>query len=131
MVGARSIEVRNLSVRYAESEPFVLKMWFSLSKKARWSRSLAPRAAGRPLCLLKVILGLLPPTEGEVLIGGANVAHLGMKAYRDMIGTVMQEDQLFGASIAANIWFFDPEPDPAWMVSCAQLAAIHEDIVAL
>lgn len=82
--------------------------------------------------LLKVMLGLLPPTEGEVLVGGANIAHLGMKAYRDMIGTVMQEDQLFAGSIAENICFFDPaEPDPAWMASCAQLAAIHEDIVGM
>jgi ATP-binding cassette, subfamily B, bacterial CvaB/MchF/RaxB len=81
--------------------------------------------------LLKVMLGLLPPTEGEVSIGGMNIAHLGMKAYRDMIGTVMQEDQLFADSIAENICFFDPEPDQAWMVACAQLAAIHEDIMGM
>jgi ATP-binding cassette, subfamily B, bacterial CvaB/MchF/RaxB len=77
------------------------------------------------------MLGLLPPTEGEVLIGGANVAHLATKAYRDAIGTVMQEDQLFAGSIAENICFFDPEPDPVWMVACAQLAAIHEDITGM
>jgi ATP-binding cassette subfamily B protein RaxB len=48
-----------------------------------------------------------------------------------MIGTVMQEDQLFTGSIADNISFFAQEPDQDWIAACAQLAAIHQDIVAM
>lgn len=125
-----SIDVRNVSFRYAESEPFVLKHVDLKIEEGEVVAIVGPSGCGKTT-LLKVMLGLLPPTEGEVLIGGANVAHLGMKAYRDMIATVMQEDQLFAGSIAQNICFFDPEPDQTWIVACAQLAAIHEDIIGM
>jgi ATP-binding cassette subfamily B protein RaxB len=125
-----SIEVRNVSFRYAESEPFVLKNVDLRIDEGEAVAIVGPSGCGKTT-LLKVMLGLLAPTEGEVSIGGVKVAHLGMEAYRDMIGTVMQEDQLFAGSIAENISFFDPEPDLAWMTACAQLAAIREDILAM
>jgi ATP-binding cassette subfamily B protein RaxB len=77
------------------------------------------------------MIGLLPPTEGEVLVGGVSLSRLGVQAYRNMIGTVMQEDQLFTGSIADNISFFDQEADQDWVESCAQLAALHQDIVTM
>jgi energy-coupling factor transporter ATP-binding protein EcfA2 len=48
-----------------------------------------------------------------------------------MIGTVMQDDQLFAGSIADNISFFDPSADPAWIEQCARIAAVHSEIVAM
>jgi ATP-binding cassette subfamily B protein RaxB len=48
-----------------------------------------------------------------------------------MIGAVMQEDQMFAGSIADNISFFDQEPDQKRIESCAQLAAVHQDIIAM
>jgi ATP-binding cassette subfamily B protein RaxB len=80
--------------------------------------------------LLKIILGLLTPTEGEVLVGGVNIQQLG-SAHRELIGTVMQEDDLFAGSIADNISFFDAEPDRTRIEECARLAAIHDDILAM
>lgn len=81
--------------------------------------------------LLKVMLGLLPPSEGEVLIGGVSLEHLGIAPYREMLGAVMQEDRLFAGSIADNISFFDPQPDPMRIERCAKLAAIHHEIEAM
>jgi ATP-binding cassette subfamily B protein RaxB len=43
----------------------------------------------------------------------------------------MQEDQLLSGSIADNICFFDPEFDRDRMISCAQLAGIHDEIMAM
>jgi ATP-binding cassette, subfamily B, bacterial CvaB/MchF/RaxB len=80
--------------------------------------------------LLKIILGLLTPTEGDVMVGGKDVQRLGAQ-YRNLIGTVMQEDQLFAGSLADNICFFDPEPDQARIESCAQIACVHQDIIAM
>jgi ABC-type iron transport system FetAB ATPase subunit len=56
---------------------------------------------------------------------------LGYKAYREQIGAVMQEDQLLSGSIADNICFFEPSFDSEQMIRCAQLAGIHEDIMAM
>ena len=43
----------------------------------------------------------------------------------------MQEDRLFVGSVADNICFFDAEPDQERIERCAQLAAIHDDILAM
>jgi ATP-binding cassette, subfamily B, bacterial CvaB/MchF/RaxB len=81
--------------------------------------------------LLKVLLGLLPASAGEVLINGLPLQRLGAAAWRAQVGTVMQDDQLFAGSIAANISFFAAEPDLAWVQACAQRAGLHDDIMAM
>lgn len=48
-----------------------------------------------------------------------------------MIGTVMQDDQLFAGSITDNISFFDAAPDVEWVEECARLAAVHDEIEAM
>jgi len=53
---------------------------------------------------------------------------LGLQKYREMVGTVMQDDQLFAGSIAENISFFDPRPETERIEACAKIAAIHDDI---
>ena len=44
---------------------------------------------------------------------------------------VMQEDQLLSGSIADNICFFETTFDQQRMIECAQLAGIHDDIMAM
>lgn len=43
----------------------------------------------------------------------------------------MQEDQLLSGSIADNICFFDSSFDQERMIACAQLAGIHQGIMAM
>lgn len=43
----------------------------------------------------------------------------------------MQDDILFAGSIAENISFFDPQPDFKWIQECAEIAAIHDDILKI
>jgi ATP-binding cassette subfamily B protein RaxB len=45
-----------------------------------------------------------------------------------MIGTVMQDDQLFAGSIADNISFFEAHSDASWIQECARIAAVHDEI---
>ena len=125
-----TIEVRNLSVRYAESEPFVLR---GVNLKVKEGESVAvvgPSGCGKTT-LLRVMLGLLPATEGEILIGGVSLSRLGTACYRSFIGTVMQDDKLFSGSIADNITFFDSASDMTRVEACAKLAAIHDDILTM
>src|SRR5438094_972148 len=48
-----------------------------------------------------------------------------------MIGTVMQDDQLFAGSIIDNIAFFDAAPDLGWVEECAKVAAVHDEVQAM
>jgi ATP-binding cassette subfamily B protein RaxB len=77
------------------------------------------------------MLGLLEPTSGEVLIDGIPLHTIGVRVYREQVAAVMQEDQLLSGSISDNIGFFDPAFDHDKMVSCAQLAGVHEEIMGM
>jgi ATP-binding cassette, subfamily B, bacterial CvaB/MchF/RaxB len=125
-----TIEVRDLSFRYSDSDPPVLQNVNLSVAEGESVAIVGPSGCGKTT-LLKLIVGLLAPTEGEVLIGGVSLARLGAPLYRGMIGTVMQDDQLFAGSIADNISFFDQDPDQKRIEACAQLAAIHLDIAGM
>lgn len=81
--------------------------------------------------MLKLILGLLNPSEGSVQIDGIDIRTIGASRVRSHIGTVMQDDQLFAGSIAENISFFDPEMDTDRVRWAATLACVHDDIVSM
>lgn len=127
---APDVEVRNVSFRYMDSEPFVLR---DVSMKIEAGESVAivgPSGSGKST-LANVILGVLAPTDGDVLVGGVSMREAGPGALRRMIGTVMQDDVLFAGSIGDNISFFDPQGDRARIEACARLASIHDDIMAM
>jgi ATP-binding cassette subfamily B protein RaxB len=91
---------------------------------------MGPSGCGKTT-LVKIMLGLLEPTGGEVLVDGLPLGHIGPRAYREQIGAVMQEDQLLSGSIADNICFFETTFDPQRMIECARIAGIHDDILAM
>lgn len=125
-----AIEVRNLRFRYSEHEPFVLD---GVNFRIEGGESVAITGAsgGGKSTLINVMLGMLAPTEGEVLLDGVPVGHVGLDTLRLMAGTVLQDDTLFAGSIAENISFFDPHADMAWVGECARMAAIHDDVAAM
>jgi ATP-binding cassette subfamily B protein RaxB len=65
------------------------------------------------------------------LVDNEPLLRLGVERYRSMIGVVMQDDELFAGSIADNISFFAERPDHDFIVHCAKLAAVHDDILAM
>jgi ATP-binding cassette subfamily B protein RaxB len=124
------IELRNVFFRYAETEPFVLEDINFIIEPGEFVTIMGPSGAGKTT-LIKIMLGLLEPTRGEVLIDGVPLSTIGPRAYREHVGAVMQEDQLLSGSVADNICFFDPSFDQDRMIECTQLAGIHEEIMAM
>ena len=125
-----TLEVKNVHFRYGEREPYVLSA-VSFVVRAGESVAIAGPSGGGKTTLMNILLGVLTPTEGEVLIGGRNLDQVGLVTLRSMVATVLQDDVLFAGSITDNICFFDPAADRDWIGQCARLAAIHDDIVAM
>jgi ATP-binding cassette subfamily B protein RaxB len=121
------LEVRELCFRYAEGEPFVLRDINLNVQAGDYLAITGPSGCGKTT-LLKVILGLLEPSSGEILIDGVPLRILGHQTFRKSIGVVMQDDQLLSGSIADNICFFDESFELEHMMHCAELAGIHEEI---
>nr|WP_321459310.1 peptidase domain-containing ABC transporter [uncultured Vibrio sp.] len=124
--GALTIE--NLSFRYSEAEPFTFE---NLSFDIQAGESVAivgPSGCGKTT-LVKCLMGLFQPHSGKVLVDGTPLEQL--ESYRGQIAAVMQDDQLISGSIADNIAFFEPQIDLDWVVECAKIAAIHDDILKM
>jgi ATP-binding cassette subfamily B protein RaxB len=127
---AARLELRGVEFRYSDTEPPVLKGVDLVIEPGESVAIAGPSGCGKTT-LLKVMLGIFQPQLGEVRVGDLPLAHVGLRRWRDMIGTVMQEDQLFAGSIIDNIGFFDAQPDLAWVEECAKVASVHEEIEAM
>jgi ATP-binding cassette, subfamily B, bacterial CvaB/MchF/RaxB len=125
-----TIELRSVSFRYGDGEPWILRDTNLILEAGESVAIVGPSGCGKTT-LLKVILGLRKPVEGQVLYGGIPVAQLGLQNYRKLIGAVMQEDSLLAGSIADNISFFDVERDVTRLHECARLAAVYDDITRM
>ncbi|HLL18464.1 MAG TPA: peptidase domain-containing ABC transporter [Rubrivivax sp.] len=128
-VGAR-IELRDVRFAYADGEPEVLRGVNLTVEPGESVAIVGPSGCGKTT-LLKLMLGIHAPTGGQVLIGGVPLSRVGLRAWRDMVGVVMQDEPLFSGSIADNISFFSAEPDTAWIEQCARVAAVHDEIEAM
>jgi ATP-binding cassette subfamily B protein RaxB len=127
---APAIELRNVSFRYSEQEPWVLDS-VNLRIEPEESIAIIGPSGGGKSTLLKLLAGLIKPAYGEILVDGEPIARIGLENYRARIGVVMQDDQLFAGSIADNISFFAERPDHERIMQCSKLAAVHDDIIAM
>lgn len=124
------IELIDVGFRYGDGEQWVVR---HLNMRIEAGEALAlvgPSGCGKTT-VVKLILGLLTPQEGEIRYGGVPIKQLGHRAYRSAVAVVMQDDQLLTGSMADNISFFDTVADQERIEQCARLAAVHDDIAAM
>jgi ATP-binding cassette subfamily B protein RaxB len=125
-----SVVLRSIRFRYADHEPYVLDGVDLDVAPGECVVITGPSGCGKTT-LLSIVLGILDPTEGELLLGGRNAARLGADTVRSAIGSVTQNDTLFAGTIADNISFFDGCADQQRVEECARRAAIHAEIAAM
>ncbi len=124
------IEVRNLSFRYSPSDPYILEN-LNLRIGAGEFVALTGPSGGGKTTLLKLLLGLYDPTDGEILIDGQPLTPASRLSWRRNMGVVMQDDALLSGTIAENIAFFDPQVSMERVEQAARLAQIHDAIDAM
>src|SRR5450631_1200115 len=127
--GALIVEAKDLGYAYGP-EGFVFRGVSLTIAPGETIAIVGPSGCGKTT-LIKVLLGLLPATEGEVRVNGRNLTDWDPAQYRARIGAVMQDDQLFVGTIEDNVSFFDSEHDPALVRECAKAAMIDEEIMAM
>ncbi len=123
------IEAQNISYAYG-SEGDVFHDFSCVLKRGESVALVGPSGCGKTT-LIKVLVGLLPPTTGTLRINGTDLKDLDIRGYRNRLGVVMQDDQLFIGTIEDNVSFFDPHHDAQHVRECCRLASIDEDISAM
>jgi len=124
------IEMKNITFRYSKGEPYILNK-ADLKIKQGSSLAIIGSSGEGKTTLLKILLGLLVPEEGDIKIDGIDIKTLGLKKYRKLIATVMQNDELFSGSIGENICFFEPNYNQDLIEESAKKASIHDDILKM
>ncbi|GLR69377.1 peptidase domain-containing ABC transporter [Agaribacter marinus] len=124
------LSLNNLQFRYADNEPLLFDDLTLDIKAGSHIAIVGPSGTGKTT-LMKLMLGLLSPESGKVESDSVHIEQLGLRHYRSQVGAVMQDDQLMSGTLAENISFFDPQMDMQRIAESAQLAGIHQDIVAM
>ena len=97
-----SVEFRNVTFTYPGAKTPTLN---SISFKWRKGEKLAIvgyNGAGKTT-LIKLLMGLYPVTEGQILVNGIDIKDIDLDAYRDRFGTVFQDLQVFAMTLAENV----------------------------
>lgn len=125
-----SVEFRNVSFKYGIGEKWIIHN-LSLNITAGEHIAIIGASGCGKSTFAKLLLGLLEPSEGEILIDDVPLRQYGLANWRRNLGVVMQEDQLFSGSIRDNISGFSQEADMTQIQNAAKLAAIHDEITKM
>ena len=122
------IEVKEVSFQYTKTDPIIISKLSMEFNKGESIALVGPSGCGKTT-LIKLLMGLLNPTSGEITANGKSV--LNSENYRSRIAGVMQDDQLFSGSLMENIACFSSTIDEEKVISSAKFASIHADILNL
>jgi ATP-binding cassette subfamily B protein RaxB len=125
-----TLELRDITFRYASDDAPVLHKVSLTLRTGQAVAIVGPSGCGKST-LLKVLSGQVQPESGEVLLNGVPMQRLGAEAFRSVLGTVFQDDQLFSCSIYDNIAMNDVEATPDKVMAAAQAACVHDDIARM
>jgi HlyB family type I secretion system ABC transporter len=125
------IELRNVSFRYGGPEAPNILSNITLDLAPGKMIAFVGRSGCGKTTLVKLIAGLLEPTEGTILFDHVDLKTLNYRDVRQHIGMVLQENHMFNETITRNISFGDPEPDIDRVLAAAQTAAAHDFVMRL
>ena len=125
-----NIGAKNLSFRYATHEPYVLKDINLEIKMGEFVAIIGPSGGGKTT-LMKNLLGLLQPTEGEIIVENLGLNGFGLRNFRQQIAAVLQDDRLFQGTIIDNVSFFDNDVDINRVEDALKQACVYNEIMKM
>ncbi len=130
--GAFSITFRDVSYRYPEGEKDVLEH-VSFELRAGEKLALVGLNGAGKTTLIRLMCGLLTPTEGEILIDGHSPREYNREELYSLFGLVPQDYHLLPFSIARNVACVEEESeiDRSKLQSCLRQAGLEEKVGSL
>lgn len=129
---AATIALRDVGFSYQGTVYQALHAVSFTINKGDYIGIVGPTGSGKST-LVDILMGLLPPTEGALLIDGIPLTAANRALWRQQVAHVPQKIYLTEGSIASNIAFatHDRHIDQDRVQQCARQACIHDFIQSL
>lgn len=98
------VDFKNVSYKYPNTDQLVVKNLDFSVKKGECVAVVGSSGSGKST-IMNLIIGLLNPTEGEILIDGKRLNDYNLSEYRHNISVVPQNSILFSGTIRENITY--------------------------
>ena len=118
--GGGAVEMRGVTLRYDGAGPALADIDLEVAP-GRTVALVGPSGAGKT-SLVALLARLYDPSEGSVLVDGADVRSVDVKSLRSEIAFVADDSFLFSATVAENIAYARPEATRAEIEEAARRA---------
>jgi ATP-binding cassette subfamily C protein CydD len=126
--GAVEVVFDRVSAGYGGA-PVLREASFTVPAGARVAL-VGPSGAGKST-ILSLLLGFVEPSGGRILVGGADLSALDIRAWRERLAWVPQRPHLFAAPVLDNIRLGAPGASVEAVEAAARAAEAHEFVTAL
>jgi ABC-type multidrug transport system fused ATPase/permease subunit len=127
--GGGRVAVEGVSLRYDGAAPALTDVSLEV-EPGRTVALVGPTASGKT-SLAALLARLYEPSEGRVLIDGADVREVDLDSLRSQIAFVADDSFLFSDTVAANIAYANPGASRAMIELAARRAQAHDFISEL
>jgi len=88
--------------------------------------ALVGMSGGGKTSLVNLVPRFYTPVSGDILLDGRSLSAISLTSLRQQIAMVSQNVVLFDDTVAANIAYGDPQPDPARIAAAVQAAHLND-----
>ncbi|WP_422090372.1 peptidase domain-containing ABC transporter [Tenacibaculum ovolyticum] len=123
----KTINITNLSFKYHNSSPFVLKKVNLIIPEGKMTAIVGGSGSGKTT-LMKILLRLYQNYEGEINIGNTDFKSINVHNWRSNCGSVMQDGKIFNDTILQNIVLNNEDINPDILNNVIKAANLNEFI---
>jgi ABC-type multidrug transport system fused ATPase/permease subunit len=127
--GRGQVSLQRVTLRYDGSEPALTGIDLEV-QPGRTVALVGPTASGKT-SLVGLLARLYDPSEGRVVIDGADIKEVDLASLRREIAFVADDSFLFSDTVAANIVYAKPDATREEIEAAARRAQAYEFITAL
>jgi ABC-type multidrug transport system fused ATPase/permease subunit len=123
------IEFKNIDFSYDKNKKVLKNVSLAIKKGKRIA--LIGRTGGGKTTIIKLLLKLIAPNNGEIIVDGKKLSNLKTNAWREQIGYISQSIFLFSGTLMDNLKMFDNSIEEEEVFDAAKKVGVYDYIRSL